>query len=94
MTSTPRPSNIGFPPPPIVELTVEQEFKLKQIELMIEKADREDIITVFMALQHQCFILGNNVKQLVSLWPAQTKLDPSTIEEVTSKYGNLSETKD
>ena len=94
MTSTPRPSNTGFPPPPIVELTIEQEFKLKQIELMLETASREDIITVFMALQHQCFVLGNNVSQLVKLWPAPTITDPDTINEVISQFGSLFETKD
>jgi len=94
MTSTPRPSNHGFPPPPVVDLTMEQEFKMKQIELALKDAHKDDIITVFLALQRQCFVLGNNVSQLVKLWPAPTITDPTTINEVLSQFGNLFETKD
>jgi len=58
----------GFPPPPVIELTLEQEFQLKKIEALLEKADKDDIITVFMALQEQCYILQNNVANLVKKW--------------------------
>ena len=54
---------------PVVELTMEQEFKLRQIEDGLKEASKEDIITVFLALQHQCFVLGNNIKQLITQWP-------------------------
>jgi len=94
MTSTPKPSNTGFPPPPVVELTMEQDFKMKQIELALQDAHKDDIITVFLALQRQCFVLGNNVSQLVKLWPAPTITDPTTIKEVMSQFGSLFETKD
>lgn len=96
MTSTPRPSNHGFPPPPVVDLTMEQEFKMRQIEdaLKHPEAHKDDIITVFLALQRQCFVLGNNVSQLVKLWPAPTTTDPTIINEVLSQFGNLFETKD
>ena len=50
------------------KMTMEQEFQLKRIEGLLEKASREDIITVFMALQEQVYILSNNVKQLVMEW--------------------------
>jgi hypothetical protein len=53
---------------PIVELTVEQQFKMRQIEDALQTASKEDIITVFLALQRQCYVLGNNVSQLVKLW--------------------------
>jgi len=93
MTSKPKQSSPGIPPP-IVELTMEQDFKLKRLELLLKEADKDDIITVFLALQHQAFILGNNVSQLVKLWPAPTTTDPTIINEVLSQFGNLSETKD
>ena len=69
MTSTPSPSNYG-PPPPITDVTLEQEFKLRQIEDALNKDDtrKEDIITVFMALQEQCYVLQNNVANLVKKW--------------------------
>ena len=95
MTSTPSPSNFG-PPPPITDVTLEQEFKLRQIEDALNKPEtrKEDIITVFMALQKQNFVLANSLSNLLKKWPTPTQLDPSTIEEVLSKFGISSETKD
>ena len=69
---------------------MEQEFKLRQIEDGLKGASREDIITVFLALQHQCFVLGNNIKQLITEWPSH----PPTTPEVPWKRGTLYETKD
>ena len=68
MTSFTNDSSRGVPPPPITALTMEQEFQLKKIEGLLQKADRDDIITVFMALQEQCYILQNNVANLVKKW--------------------------
>ena len=95
MTSTPSPSNYG-PPPPITDVTLEQEFKLRQIEDALNKDDtrKEDIITVFMALQKQNFVLANSLSNLLKQWPRPTQLDQTTIDEVISKFGNLFETKD
>jgi hypothetical protein len=75
---------------------MEQQFKMRQIEDALRHPDspKEDIITVFLALQKQCFILGNSLTNLVKNWPKPTQLDPSTIEEVLSKFGISSETKD
>jgi len=95
MTSTPSPSNYG-PPPPITELTLEQQFKMRQIEdaLKNEESSKEDIITVFLALQKQNFVLSNSLTNLLKNWPKPTQLDPTTIDEVLSKFGISSETKD
>ena len=95
MTSTPSPSSYG-PPPPIVELTLEQQFKMRQIEdaLKNEESSKEDIITVFLALQKQNFVLSNSLTNLLKNWPKPTQLDPTTIDEVLSKFGISSETKD
>ena len=54
---------------PTTKLTMEQEFKLRQLDDLLPRADKRDIITLFMALQEQCFVLGNNVSQLVKQWP-------------------------
>ena len=95
MTSTPSPSNYG-PPPPVTDVTLEQEFKLRQIEDALNKDEtrKEDIITVFMALQKQNFVLSNSLSNLLKKWPRPTQLDQTTIDEVISKFGNSFETKD
>ncbi len=45
---------------------------------MLPDADKEDIITVFMALQKQNFVLSNTVSNLVKKWPNHL---PTTHEE-------------
>ena len=52
-----------------MELTMEQQFKLRQIADMLETADKKDIITVYLALQKQNFCLANTVTNLVKQWP-------------------------
>ena len=47
---------------------------------------KEDIITLFLALQKQNFVLGNSLTNLLEKW--------NTIEEVALKFGHLLETKD
>ena len=95
MISPIKRSDIG-PPPPVVELTVEQKFKMRQIEdaLNHPESKKEDIITVFLALQQQTFVLGNNVTQLIKAWPTQVSQAPATTDEVVTKFGTSSETKD
>ena len=84
------------PPPPVVDLTLEQDFKMRQIEdaLRRPETNKEDIITIFLALQHQNFILGNNVANLVKQWGKPTVTDLDTIVAELSKFGISSETKD
>ena len=69
MTSI-KKSRDSLPPMPVTELTMEQEFKMRQIEDALNKPDarKEDIVTVFIALQHQNFVLSNNLKQLLMQW--------------------------
>ena len=72
MTMTFKPEVQFFgPPPPITKMTVEQEFKMRQIEdaLKLDSTRKEDIIDIFLALQEQTFVLGNNISQLVKTWP-------------------------
>lgn len=80
------------PPPPVVELTMEQEFKMRQIEDALKTADKDDIITIFLALQRQCFVLGNNMSNLLKNW--NKPQDLTTTAEVLSKFGISFETKD
>jgi energy-converting hydrogenase Eha subunit F len=79
-----------------VELTLEQQFKLKQIENALRHPETklEDVITVFLALQHQCFLLGNSMSNLVKKWPTPTSQAPVTTSEAPFKFGTSSETKD
>ena len=69
---------------------------MRQIEdaLRKEESAKEDIIIVFLALQKQNFVLSNSLTNLLKNWPKPTQLDPITIDEVLSKFGISSETKD
>ena len=80
----------------MVDLTIEQQFKMRQIEDALRKPEtaKEDIITVFLALQRQTFVLGNNVSNLIKTWPLQTTQAPAITGGGTSKCGNSSEIKD
>jgi hypothetical protein len=64
-------------------MTMEQKFKLRQIEDALRHPDssKEDIITVFLALQHQCFVLGNSLSNLVKKWPAPKSAQVTTDED-------------
>ena len=48
---------------------MEQLFKLRRLEDLLPSADKKDIITIFMSLQHQNFVLSNTVSNLVKEWP-------------------------
>ena len=76
---------------PVMELTMEQSFKMRRIEdaLKNKELDVEDLKTVFIALQHQNFVLSNNVKQLLEWGTRQ----PTTTED-SFNLGTLFETKD
>jgi hypothetical protein len=50
---------------------------------MLPKADKDDIITLFMALQRQNFALANTVSNLVKQWPNH----PPTTPEAPSNAG-------
>ena len=74
---------------------MEQQFKLKQIEdaLRHPEAHKEDIITIFLALQRQCFVLGNSMSNLVKKWPTPIPQVQPTTNEEASKSGISFETK-
>jgi hypothetical protein len=62
----------------VIDLTMEQQFKLRRIKDLLPDADKEDIITLFEALQHQNFVLSNTVSNLVKQWPTHP---PTTHED-------------
>jgi len=61
------------PPAPVTKLTTEQEFKMRQLELLLPKDEvqKKDIITLLLALQKQNFVLCNSMMNLVENWPTQ-----------------------
>jgi hypothetical protein len=58
---------------------VEQQFKMRRLQDLLPNASKEDIITVFLSLQHQNFVLSNTVSNLVKKWPSPMDL-PTTSE--------------
>lgn len=62
-------SSRGVPPMPVIEMTMEQSFKLRRLEDLLPEADKADIITLFMALQRQNYALVNTVSNLIKQWP-------------------------
>jgi len=83
MTQKNRKSSYGLPAP-ITKLTYEQDLKMRVLkDKLNENYDnhKEDIITLFLALQKQNFVLGNSLTNLLEKW--------NTIEEDQSRSGIL-----
>jgi len=55
---------------------MEQQFKLRMLKDTLQEASKEDIITVFEALQHQNFVLCNTVANLIKKWPTHPLITP------------------
>lgn len=55
-------------PYPDLELTMEQQFKLRQFIDAAEQASRESLIKACCELQKQNFMLNNTVLNLVKNW--------------------------
>ena len=91
MTSQKKNLNYG-PPPPITELTMEQDLQMRLLEdkLNSGNVEYEDIVTIFLAMQKQNFVMGNSIKNLIKKWP---KVHP-TINEVPAMFGILLENRD
>ena len=91
------------PPPPVTELTVEQDLKLRVLHDAIDNPDtkREDLNTMIIALYHQNFVLSNSMINLVKKWPSPTRSkqktpsasattpDQPTTKEVKPRFGTL-----
>ena len=74
---------------------MEQDLKLRLLydNLVKPETKKEDIITVFMALQEQAFVLSNSITNLVHKWP-KPPLAPAIIKEEQLQSGILFVTKD
>ena len=83
------------PPPPITKLTVEQDLQMRLLEDRLNSGNvrYEDIVTVFLAMQKQNFVMGNSIKNLIQQWPPPPKV-PIITNEVPAMFGILLETKD
>ena len=70
---------------------MEQEFALKKLEVRLNSGEvrYEDLATVFLAMQHQNFVLANSITNLVEKWPKV----PPIINEVPAMFGILLENK-
>ena len=90
MTSPNTDPSYGLPPMPVTEPTMEQSFQLRRLQDLLPKAEKDDIITVLMALQRQNFALTNTIKQLLKEWPTRQ----TTTDAEPSKYGTLFVIKD
>ena len=92
-----RKKNQSFgPPPPITKLTMDQDLKLRQLEIMLAKPEtrKEDIATVMIALQEQAFVLSNCIENLIKKWPKPpTTKDHRTTEEGLLMFGILLDNK-
>ena len=91
MTST-KKNPFSGPPPPITTLTMEQDLKLRQLEIALEREDVDikDVATVFIALQRQNFVMANSLTNLIDKWPTV----PPTTNEVPAMFGILLGNKD
>ena len=91
MTSKTKNPNSG-PPPPITKLTIDQDFKMRKLEIALAKPEtqKKDMATILLALQRQNFALCNSITNLLSKWPK----DQATTNEDLSMFGILLETKD
>ena len=71
MTSKNKNRSFG-PPPPVTQLTVEQDLQMRILKDKLEHVydhEKESIITLFLALQKQNFVMGNSLKNLIDHWP-------------------------
>ena len=88
MTQKNKKLDFGLPSP-ITKLTYEQDLRMRILEDRLNQTyhdHKKDIITLFLALQKQNFVLGNSLSNLLAKW--------TTIEEEALKYGISSEISD
>ena len=48
---------------------MEQDLKMRRLQDLLPEAEKADIITIFLALQKQNFVLSNTVSNLIKKWP-------------------------
>ena len=83
MTQKNNKSDFGLPQP-VTQLTMEQDLRMRVLKDRLDATyydHKDDIITLFLALQKQNFVLGNSLSNLLKKW--------TTIEEAASRSGIL-----
>jgi hypothetical protein len=65
---------------------------MKKLEIRLNSGEvkYEDLVTVFIAMQHQNFVLSNSITNLIKKWPQV----PPITSEVLPMFGILLENKD
>ena len=58
---------------------MEQDLKMRRLNDLLPDAEKDDIITVFLALQKQNFVLSNTVSNLVKKWPNHQSITPEDL---------------
>ena len=51
-------------------------MRLLEDKLNSDEARKEDIVTLFLALQRQNFVLANSLMNLMDKWPKQAEILP------------------
>ena len=71
---------------------MEQDLQMRLLEDRLNSGEvkTKDIITVFLAMQRQNFVMGNSIKNLIKQWPT---VHP-TINEAPAMFGILLENRD
>lgn len=85
MTQKNNKSDFGLPQP-VTQLTMEQDLRMRILKDRLDQTyydHKDDIITLFLALQKQNFVLGNSLSNLLKKW--------NTIEEAALRSGILLE---
>ena len=77
---------------------MEQDLQLRKLHDQVQLnyfTNKHDEITILMALQHQNYVLGNSITNLVKKWPTPPiPSDPATTKGVRQMFGTLLGTKD
>ena len=64
----------NFPPPPILELTFEQEFELAKMMKVAEQSDVHQVRQALAASLRQNYLLRSTVTNLLLHWPTDANL--------------------
>ena len=64
-------------PPPILELTFEQQFEMTKLLKSIEEADRDVVITACRELLRHNFILKSTLSNLLHHWNDDINFGPN-----------------
>ena len=76
---------------------MEQDLQMRLLEDKLNSGNvrYEDLVTIFLAMQRQNFVMGNSIKNLIQQWPPPPiQTDPNIISEGLPMFGILLENRD